>query len=348
VAVYKAGSAFVPVTNITGVATSGTVGTPVTLNGTVAPTDATNQTIVWSLGTGSTAAGASVSGGVASATGAGTVVVKATITNGLAVGTDYTQNFTITFSAAGVAPTLTGPTSMTLTAGYAATSTDVYTATGSPMPTIAKTSGDAAITWNSGAQRLDIAAGLTAGTYPVVLTASNGITPDATITFTLTVVNPTTYSVSIAVSGVGGMVYSDKTTAAAGETVTLSISPDTDYELSTLSAYHTSSPSTTVAVSGSGATRTFIMPAANVTVAASFQNTVANEEIAKVQLSAYAQNGTLHVKGLTVGKPWYIFNLSGQLIYTGIAADDKAEKQMPEKGIYIIRADAGTIKVIVN
>ena len=95
-------AAFAPVTNITGVATDGTVGTPVTLSGTVSPDAATNKTIVWSLGTGSTAAGASVSGGNASATGAGTVIVKATIVNGTAPGTDYTKDFTITFAASSV------------------------------------------------------------------------------------------------------------------------------------------------------------------------------------------------------------------------------------------------------
>lgn len=85
------------------------------------------------------------------------------------------------------APTLSGPTSMTLAPGYAATSTGAFTATGNPPPTVTKTSGDAAITWNDTTKMLDIAAGLTLGTYPVVLTASNGVGADATHTFTLTV-----------------------------------------------------------------------------------------------------------------------------------------------------------------
>jgi hypothetical protein len=48
-------------------------------------------------------------------------------------------------------------------------------------------SGDSKITWNSATNRLDIAAGLAAGTYIVTLKAANGTAPDATITFTLTV-----------------------------------------------------------------------------------------------------------------------------------------------------------------
>jgi hypothetical protein len=52
---------------------------------------------------------------------------------------------------------------------------------------VTKTSGNAAITWNNTTNKLDIAAGLAAGTYPVTLKAANGVAPDATLTFTLTI-----------------------------------------------------------------------------------------------------------------------------------------------------------------
>jgi Synergist-CTERM protein sorting domain-containing protein len=76
---------------------------------------------------------------------------------------------------------------MTLTVGYTATSSDEFTITGTEPVNVTKTSGIANITWNNSTKRIDIAAGLPAGTYPVVLTASNGIAPNATHTFTLTV-----------------------------------------------------------------------------------------------------------------------------------------------------------------
>jgi len=85
------------------------------------------------------------------------------------------------------APTITGPTSLTLAQGYAATSTNAYTFTGYPAPTVTKTSGDAEITWNNATKKLDIAAGLAAGTYAASLRATNGVSPDATLNFTLTV-----------------------------------------------------------------------------------------------------------------------------------------------------------------
>jgi len=89
-----------------------------------------------------------------------------------------------------VSPALTGPTSLSLAQGYADTATGAFTATGNPVPTVAKTDGDEKITWNDTTKRLDIAAGLTAGTYPVKIKASNGVSPDAELTFTLTITSP--------------------------------------------------------------------------------------------------------------------------------------------------------------
>jgi hypothetical protein len=91
---------FVPVTSITAIPTTGTVGTGLTLTGTVNPSNATNRNITWSIVTaGST--GATITGGnTLRATSAGTVTVRATINNGLAQGSNYTRTATITFSGA--------------------------------------------------------------------------------------------------------------------------------------------------------------------------------------------------------------------------------------------------------
>ncbi|MDR2687720.1 MAG: DUF6273 domain-containing protein [Oscillospiraceae bacterium] len=120
-----------------------------------------------------------------------------------------------------LAPGITGPTTMSLTAGYAATSTGAYTITGIAPVTVTKQSGNAKITWNNTTKKLDIAAGLAAGTYPVVLKAANGTTPDATLTFTLTV-NPagaTTYTLTLNANG--GSVTPATVTQAAGSTYAL-------------------------------------------------------------------------------------------------------------------------------
>ena len=94
-------------------------------------------------------------------------------------------------SDAPIPPGISGPETMTVVEGYAAFATDPFTLTGSPLPTVT-ISGNPAITWNAATQQLDIAAGLAPGTYTVVLTASNGVEPDATATFTLIVVPAST------------------------------------------------------------------------------------------------------------------------------------------------------------
>jgi len=74
------------------------------LTSTVVPSNATNQTIAWSVVSGS----ATVSGSTLNATAAGTVTVRATITDGTAQGTNYTQNFNITASGGTPATDYTG------------------------------------------------------------------------------------------------------------------------------------------------------------------------------------------------------------------------------------------------
>ena len=109
--------AFVAVTGITGVPSAATARTDLTLTGTVQPANATNQTIVWSIkedeGT-----EAELFGDTLKTWGSGTVTVTATIKDGVALGTDYTQDFTITVSPAFVA--VTGITEVPTTAAVEA------------------------------------------------------------------------------------------------------------------------------------------------------------------------------------------------------------------------------------
>ena len=126
--------AFVAVTDISGVPEETTAGVPLTLTGNVTPSNATNQTITWSL-LGSTPAGiASVSGNTLNTTGAGTVTVRANIANGAAQGTDFAAKFDITVNAAVTAPAITTqPADRTITEGQN-TSFSVA-ASGNPAPT---------------------------------------------------------------------------------------------------------------------------------------------------------------------------------------------------------------------
>jgi len=171
------------------------------------------------------------------AAGSYPVVLKAS--NG--VGTDATITFTLTITNA---PGITGPTTMSLTTGYSATSTGVYTVTGNPAPTVTKTSGNANITWNNSTKKLDIAAGLAAGSYPVVLKASNGVDTDATITFTLTVsatytatISPTSKTFTGATAGYSTQTAQVFTVTNTGtgtiSSLAVALSSTTNFEIST-------------------------------------------------------------------------------------------------------------------
>lgn len=113
---------FVPVTNITGVSTTTTANAPLTLTGTVLPSNATYQTITWSVQNAGTT-GATIAGNTLNTTATGTVTVRATIANGTAIGINYSQDFTITVSNS----VLGGTVSITGSAVFGETLTAVTT-----------------------------------------------------------------------------------------------------------------------------------------------------------------------------------------------------------------------------
>jgi hypothetical protein len=97
-------ASIIAVTDITDVPTTATVGTPLTLTGTVVPSTATNKTIQWSV-TDAGTTGASISGNTLNTASAGTVKVTATIINGITIGSDFTKEFSINVSSVGIVET---------------------------------------------------------------------------------------------------------------------------------------------------------------------------------------------------------------------------------------------------
>jgi hypothetical protein len=97
----KTVNSFLPVNYITGTYTNIPIAfLPCELTGMVYPTDATNKTITWSVKeAGST--GATITHNMLSATSTGTAIVTALIIDGLAAGTDYTEDFEINITSSG-------------------------------------------------------------------------------------------------------------------------------------------------------------------------------------------------------------------------------------------------------
>ena len=115
--------AHVAVTHIDHVPTSGRVNVPINLTGTAMPLGATVRSpINWSVVSG---AGFSISGNVLTVSQAGTVIVRATIPNGRAIGSDFAQYFTITIG--GELPAITAPPSAVGEYGTAGSAQLIFT-----------------------------------------------------------------------------------------------------------------------------------------------------------------------------------------------------------------------------
>ncbi|GHV90870.1 hypothetical protein AGMMS50268_13730 [Spirochaetia bacterium] len=86
---------FVAVTGISRVQFRVVKGKSLTLYGAVAPANATNKAITWAITGGSGASSSGAAGATLTGNAVGTVTVRATIADGLAPGSNYTQDFII-------------------------------------------------------------------------------------------------------------------------------------------------------------------------------------------------------------------------------------------------------------
>ena len=73
-----------------------------------------------------------------------------------------------------------------------------------------------------------------------------------------------------------------------------------------------------------------------------------NDRIEEQKLKASPSNGSLNISGLLPGKPFFIYSITGQLIYRGIAKTDEEKIALHERGVYIILSGNQTIKTVVH
>ena len=354
VSVTPSAAPFVPVTIITGVTTTGVAGTPVTLSGTVNPATATNQAIVWSLGSGSTATGAAVSGNQVTATGAGTVVVTATVINGLTVSTNYTQNFTITFTE----PT-TPSTSYTVTTGNFAGgsvssshsialegATVTLTATPSEgYELVSMSTTPSVILGGSGnirsftmpASDVTVHASFTKTAKQLLWEQVMSLIENATFTV------PQEYAANEAALAaylanlINQLLQGTGFTVTAGDIVIFLFTPATAGDAS-LPAGANGVFGFRVSPSG---TNTSAYNDGTITAAR-----VDNESVLTSSLKAWTADGALYVAGLTAGETWRVYNLAGTLIYTGVADGIDVTLPLPGRGVYIVTDGNRVIKVV--
>jgi hypothetical protein len=145
----------------------------------------------------------------------GAYPITITATNG--VSPDATQSFTLTVNAAPLAPTINSANSTTFTVGTQGSFS--VTSTGNPVATFASSgtlpSGVTLVSNGDGTATLaGTPASGSQGTYPITITATNGVSPDASQAFTLTVVPANAAPVITSANG---------TTFAAGVAGTFSV-----------------------------------------------------------------------------------------------------------------------------
>jgi hypothetical protein len=269
---------------------------------------------------------------------------------------------------------------MTLTAGYADTTSGVFTVTGTAPVAVAKVSGNDRITWNNATRRLAIAAGLPAGDYPVVLRASN-TAGNSTFNFTLKVEEPRFYIDRPATLTGGALTIetgnANPFLAVAGDKVTLTVATDDGFELDGIHVYgmrgdRSRMPGVVIplqerTLTGFGTLLgfEFTMPAHHVAIEVLFTDTrtVGNEQriTNNEQLNAWVQDGVLYIGGQTMNPnrvqgayairpyeityPVRVYTIAGTLVYRGIIGIDNTEVVLPGRGVYIVTDGIRVVKV---
>jgi hypothetical protein len=144
-----------------------------------------------------------------------------------------------------------------------------------------------------------------------------------------------------------GWVASDKIYAKTRDIVTLTIAPASGYEPELITVHKTDDATITVPVTGDGDIRTFIMPPYEVTVSSTFIPYALTGNTPVGAWNASVQNGVLYMNGLTAGKTYRIYNLSGVLVYYNVAVSSTAKIPLPGRGVYLI-TDGNEVLKIVN
>ncbi|MDR1200353.1 MAG: hypothetical protein LBL58_01820, partial [Tannerellaceae bacterium] len=147
--------------------------------------------------------------------------------------------------------------------------------------------------------------------------------------------NVATGELSLALSGVNA----DAFTLPFATLGNLSVGDETDITLTPRADLTAGTYTATLTVSGAGL----------MSVSQEITYTVIPTGIESPQsksLKVSIQNGILHLSGLTQGKPWSIYNISGIQVYQNIAKSDEEYITLPVRGAYIVKSGKDTIKVI--
>jgi len=310
-----------------------------------------NEAVTWSV-TGGIAATNITAGGLLTV-GANETATELTVTARSVLTPEVTGTAIVKI---GTAPVVVCPPAMALNVGYAATSSDVCTTTVDPEPSVTITgitpsTAEDKIEWNPDTYKFEIAAGLAAGIYVVEYEAENEI-GTLQYTFTLTVatdptitgptnkVLPEGYSATVSEEFTfGGTPSVAITTEPSTESITWDADDNRIKIAAGLAAGTYTVTLTATNIAGTKRTHTFELTVTGGVIIAGVPN--ANT------LNARMQNGTLHINGLTAGKTWSIYTISGTLVKQSVASgiDANVNLNIP-RGIYIVKSNGRIVRFV--
>ena len=162
---------------------------------------------------------------------------------------------------------------------------------------------------------------------------------------TVTITNETIYYLTIEVSpeevdnvAIGTAGYLE------GATVTIKAGDPSGY---TFSRWETDDADIVFASATSKET-TFVMPDRDVTITAVYVLVTSSKEILANPLKAWVSNGVLNVSGLSLGKIWRMYDVTGAQIMQGVADGEQITIGINvPSGLYIIKSETHTVKVLI-
>ena len=134
-----------------------------------------------------------------------------------------------------------------------------------------------------------------------------------------------------------GTAIANVNSAMAGTLITITVEAGNGY---TYKEWNVVSGNVTIT------NNTFTMPDENVVLIANFQIVDGIKDITQQEtLTAWTNNGILHISGLKKGEKWEVYTVSGTKVYEGIAIRTKHVFPVKQKGIYIIRQGNKAVKM---
>jgi len=73
-----------------------------------------------------------------------------------------------------------------------------------------------------------------------------------------------------------------------------------------------------------------------------------NEILQTNPLKVWAANGMLRVAGLSEGKEWSVYSISGALVYQSVASGNEIAIPLNAQGVYIVTSENRVVKVVYH